>query len=61
MFALQAVAAVLAQAADTPDDIGYVWAAYGLAVVLIVAYAVLTIRRGRAVSRQLPPEERRWM
>jgi heme exporter protein CcmD len=62
MYALQVVATVLAQAGDDiPNEIGYVWFAYGLTVGLIVAYAVYTIRRGRAVGRQLPPEDRRWM
>ena len=61
MFALQMIAAVLAQASEAPDDIGYVWAAYGLTVGLIAAYAVFTIRRGRSVGKNLPPEERRWM
>ncbi len=62
MYALQLVATVLAQAdREVPDEMGYVWAAYGLTIVLIVSYAVFTIRRGRAVSKQLPPEDRRWM
>lgn len=62
MFALQFFVTLLAQAeAEVPDEIGYVWAAYGLTVGLIVAYAVFTIRRGRSVSKQLPPEDRRWM
>ena len=62
MFALQVLAGLLAQAqADVPDEIGYIWAAYGLVVVTLAAYAIFTIRRGRAVGRQLPPEDRRWM
>lgn len=61
MHALQ-LALVLAQAAgELPDEMGYVWAAYGLTIALLVAYAVFTIRRGRAISKQLPPEDRRWM
>ncbi|NLD75333.1 MAG: heme exporter protein CcmD [Acidimicrobiales bacterium] len=61
MFAVHQVAWLLAQAQnDIPDEMGYVWVAYGLVVVLISAYAVFTIRRGRAVGKQLPPEERRW-
>ncbi len=46
---------------SVPDDVGYVYAAYGLVVVVLLAYAAFTIRRGRAVGRRLPPEERRWM
>lgn len=62
MFALHALTHVLAQAQnDVPDDIGYVWAAYGLVVAVLVAYAVFTIRRGRAVGKRLAPEDRRWM
>lgn len=57
-----AAAQLLAQASgEIPDEMGYVWAAYGLVAVTLVAYAVYTIRRGRAVGRQLPPEERRWL
>lgn len=53
---------VLAQTgSDVPDEMGYVWGSYALVVVVLVGYAVVTIRRGRAVGRRLPPEERRWM
>lgn len=62
MFALQTIAALFAQAgAEIPDEMGYVWAAYGLTIGLLVAYAVFTIRRGRSVGKKLPPGERRWM
>jgi len=54
MFAL-----LLAQA--QPDDVGYVYAAYGVVISVLVAFAVLTILRGRRLARQLPPEDRRWM
>jgi heme exporter protein CcmD len=53
---------LLAQAdASPPDEMGYVWGSYALVVVVLVGYAVVTIRRGRAVGRRLPPDERRWM
>ncbi|MCB0986668.1 MAG: hypothetical protein H6519_06220 [Microthrixaceae bacterium] len=47
--------------AATADEIGYVYGSYALVVGLLAAYAVFTIRRGRAVGRQVPPEDRRWM
>ncbi len=52
---------VLAQAADLPNEMGYVWGSYALVVGALVGYAVFTIRRGRSVGRRLPPENRRWM
>ncbi|MBX3285893.1 MAG: heme exporter protein CcmD [Acidimicrobiales bacterium] len=48
-------------AADQPDEMAYVWASYVVAVVVLAAFAVATIVRGRRVGRQLPPEDRRWM
>jgi hypothetical protein len=39
---------------------GYVAAGWGGAAALIGVYAVWVLRRGRALSRQVPPEERRW-
>ena len=48
-------------AADQPDEMPYVWASYVVAVVVLAAFAVATIVRGRKVGRQLPPEDRRWM
>jgi heme exporter protein CcmD len=53
---------LLAQAdASLPDEMGYVWGSYALVVAVLVGYAVVTIRRGRAVGRRLPPDERRWL
>ncbi len=53
---------VLAQTgSDVPDEMGYVWGSYALVVVVLVGYAVVTIRRGRAVGRRVPPDERRWL
>jgi hypothetical protein len=40
---------------------GYVIAGWSVAVAAIVAYAVAVILRGRALSRRVPPEARRWM
>lgn len=41
-------------------DGGYVGAAWGGAIVLIAGYALVVVRRGRKLSRRVPPEERRW-
>jgi hypothetical protein len=40
--------------------VGYVAAGWGISLAVIGAYAARTIARGRALSRQVPPEERRW-
>ena len=39
---------------------GYVAAGWIATIGLIGGYAVAVIRRGRALSRQVPAEERRW-
>jgi hypothetical protein len=41
-------------------DAGYVGAAWGGAFVLVAGYALVTVRRGRKLSRRVPPGERRW-
>ena len=33
----------------------------GITAVVLVAYATWMILRGRALSREVPPEDRRWM
>lgn len=38
----------------------YVYAGYGLTTVTLIAYAWRTLRRGRALARTLPAEERTW-
>ncbi len=40
--------------------VGYVAAGWGIALLGLAAYAVRTVRRGRALAAQVPPEERRW-
>jgi hypothetical protein len=40
---------------------GYVVAGWSVTVVVIAAYAAWVIVRGRSLSRQVPPEDRRWM
>jgi heme exporter protein D len=39
---------------------GYVAAGWGIALVSLGAYALRTVRRGRSLAAQVPPEERRW-
>lgn len=40
---------------------GYVFAGWGLGLAVIGLYAWSVIRRGRALSRHVPPERRRWL
>ena len=40
---------------------GYVFAGWGLGLGVIGLYAWSVIRRGRALSRHVPPQRRRWM
>jgi hypothetical protein len=42
------------------SDWGYVAMAWILTTVVLVAYAVWIIVRGRALSLRVPPEDRRW-
>lgn len=39
---------------------GYVAAGWTIPLALIAGYAVRTVRRGRALAEQVPPEDRRW-
>ena len=43
------------------SDWAYVAMAWGIAAVVLIAYAIWIITRGRALSRRVPPEDRRWM
>ena len=40
--------------------VGYLAAGWGIALVTLGAYALRTVRRGRTLAAQVPPEERRW-
>ncbi|HEY2811980.1 MAG TPA: hypothetical protein VGJ03_00810 [Acidimicrobiales bacterium] len=40
---------------------GYVTVGYVLVFVVLAVYAVRTLLKGRALSKQVPPESRRWM
>jgi hypothetical protein len=42
------------------DNAGYVAAGWLGAVGLVGVYALATLRRGRRLSRRVPPEDRRW-
>ena len=44
----------------SPNEWNYVLVGWALIVGLIAAYAVITLVKGRRLSKQLPPEERRW-
>ena len=39
---------------------GYVAAGWGVSLLVLAAYGLRVLRRGRAVARRVPPEERRW-
>lgn len=39
----------------------YVVAGYGISAVVLGTYVVITLRRGRALSRQVPEERRRFL
>lgn len=40
--------------------VGYVTAGWGIALVSLAVYALLTVRKGRSLAERVPPEERRW-
>lgn len=40
---------------------GFVLAAWGIVATAIAAYAVRLVLRGRALSKAVAPEHRRWM
>jgi hypothetical protein len=58
---LIATVTVFAQIGESSNQWAYVAAGYGLVVVGIVAYLLLVLRKGRQLSRQVKPEDRRWM
>ena len=39
---------------------GYVAAGWVIPLVVLGAYAVRTVRRGRSLANRVPPEDRRW-
>lgn len=40
--------------------VGYVAAGWSITLLTLALYAVRVLRRGRSLSRQVPPEMRRW-
>ena len=42
-------------------DAGYIIAGYALVLGAIGAYIARVLWRGRVLSREVPPEKRRWM
>lgn len=45
----------------TSSGWGYVIAGYVATIGGLGAYVARTLRRGRYLSKQVPPEDRRWM
>ena len=43
------------------SDWGYVWLGWGLTVGRARRLRLWIILRGRALSRRVPPEDRRWL
>lgn len=41
-------------------DVGYVVAGWAIPLVGLAAYALRTVRRGRALADRVSPEDRRW-
>ena len=39
----------------------FILGAWGVTVLIIGSYALSVVRRGKRLSRQVPPEQRRWM
>jgi heme exporter protein CcmD len=39
----------------------YIATAWIATFLSVAAYAAMVVRRGRRLSRQVPPEERRWL
>ena len=61
MSSILATVTVLAQIGDSSSQWGYVAAGYGLVLGGIAVYTLLVLRKGRQLSRQVKPEDRRWM
>lgn len=40
--------------------VGYVAAGWAIPLVLLAAYSMRTLRRGRKLAERVPIEERRW-
>lgn len=40
---------------------GYVALGWFITFAVVITYIVLVLQRGRRLSRQVPPEEQRWL
>ena len=63
MSVLAAVVSVLADAKpyEQPNEWNYVFGGWFFVSLGVVLYAVLLLRRGRRLARQVPLKDRRWM
>ncbi len=61
MSPIVATVTTFAQIGDTSSQWAYVAAGYGLVLVGIIVYTLMVLRKGRQLSRQVKPEDRRWM
>jgi hypothetical protein len=43
------------------SDVGYVAVCYVTVIGAVAGYAWWMLRRGRRLSREIPPEDRRWL
>ena len=43
------------------DNWGYIAAAWIITAVVLATYAIVVIRRGRALAEQVPADRQRWM
>lgn len=60
--AVSVVSVVLAKAGSVPQDPWpFVIAGYVVMGLGLLAYAAITIGRGRRLSRRVAPERRRWL
>ena len=39
---------------------GYIFAGYTVTAVVVGGYVAIVLRRGRALARSVPPDERPW-
>lgn len=58
---LASIAALLAATNVPQNPWPFIVVGYVIMVAALGAYAWRTVRRGRRLARQLPPDERRWM
>ena len=58
---LATVSVLLAQVGESSTQWSYVAAGYVLVLGGIAVYAFMVVRKARQLSRQVKPEDRRWM